>query len=75
MRDLSVFMFTIFIIGLICLIIAGWLIGVAIVNEGVKQAGLRNSLYAKSILMGIMGLILIIIVFIKNRKNKFHYKL
>jgi hypothetical protein len=63
-------MFTIFIIGLICLIIAGWLIGVATVNEGVKQAGLRNSLYAKSILIGIMGLILIILVLLKIIKNK-----
>ncbi|MBC7090471.1 MAG: hypothetical protein H5T50_00950 [Nitrososphaeria archaeon] len=64
--NLSVLKFIFFIAGLTCLILAGWLIGVVTFNEGVKQLGLRNSLYIKSLIIGALGLILIILSLLKE---------
>ncbi|MGB9760638.1 MAG: hypothetical protein ACPLZG_12485 [Thermoproteota archaeon] len=67
MLNLRVLTLIFFIVGLLCLILAGWLIGVATFNEGIKQSGLRNSLYIKSLIVGALGLILIILPLLKAR--------
>jgi hypothetical protein len=65
--NLRVLTLIFFIVGVVHLILAGWLIGVATFNEGVKQSGLRNSLYIKSLIVGALGLILIILPLLKAR--------
>ncbi|MGB9729221.1 MAG: hypothetical protein ACP5GU_06615 [Thermoprotei archaeon] len=67
MLNLRVLTLIFFIVGVVCLILAGWLIGVATFNEGVKQSGLRNSLYIKSLITGALGLILITLSLFKMR--------
>ena len=47
------------ILGIICLIIGLWLLGVAAFNEGIKQVGLVSSIRGEAIVMKITGLILL----------------
>jgi len=69
MLSLRTLIFMIFlIVGLVCFVLAGWLVGVATFNEGVKQSGLRDSLYVESAVIGATGLTLTILSLLKIRE-------